>query len=45
MPVAPPTISPELPAGPDGEQMQPVLDGSTFVSEEAAVDLESEALP
>ena len=46
MPVAPPSISPEPPAVPDGEQIQPVLDGSSFVSEEAAAtDLESEALP
>ena len=44
--VAPPSISPEPPAMPDGEQIQPVLDGSSFVSEEAAAtDLESEALP
>jgi hypothetical protein len=46
MPVAPPTFSPEVPAMPDGEQIQPVLDGSSFGSEEAeATDLESEALP
>jgi hypothetical protein len=31
---------------PDGEQIQSVLDGSSFGSEEAeATDLESEALP
>jgi hypothetical protein len=44
LPVAPPSISPELPAS-DGEQIQPVADGSSPGAEEEAADLESEALP